>query len=140
MVDLPRRIAAERENVEKTLADLAEALARQEKQTVELAAIGAFLHNFYSGIENILKQISRDRGTVIPDGPSWHKDLLDAAATAGIVSQSVADDLYEYLAFRHFFVHAYTFMLNEEDLLPLANNAPQVWCRFIDAVETGNPE
>ena len=140
MVDLPRRIVAERENIERTLADLAQALARKEKQTVELAAIGAFLHNFCSGIENILKQIATDQGTSIPDGPNWHKDLLDASVTAGIVSQSVADELYEYLAFRHFFVHAYTFMLKEEDLFPLANNALPVWSRFIDAVGLGSPE
>ena len=134
MVDLPLRLAAEKEHVETTLTDLAEALARKEKQTVELAAIGAFLHNFYSGVENILKQIVKDKGTAVPDGPTWHKDLLETSVTIGVVPRSLADDLYEYIAFRHFFVHAYAFMLKEEHLLPLATHAEDVWSQFVEAI------
>jgi len=57
MVDLPGKIAAEIENVEKALENLKEATDRKIKSTVELAAMATFLHNIYNGIENILKQI-----------------------------------------------------------------------------------
>jgi hypothetical protein len=43
MVDLTRRIAAEKENVERTLRNLRETLARPERSAVELAAIATFL-------------------------------------------------------------------------------------------------
>jgi hypothetical protein len=57
MANLSKQILAEKENVEKALTNLKEAMAREEKSVVELAAIGTFLHNIYNGIENILKQI-----------------------------------------------------------------------------------
>ena len=48
MDDLVRRIAAERENVERTLVYLDEALAREPLGRIELAAIAAFLQNVYN--------------------------------------------------------------------------------------------
>ena len=56
MGSLPKQIAAEAENVETALQNLAETMERQVKTVVELAAMGTFLHNVYNGIENILKQ------------------------------------------------------------------------------------
>ena len=57
MVDLARRIAAEKEKVERALDNLKNVMDRGEKTVVELAAIATFIHNIYSGIENILKQV-----------------------------------------------------------------------------------
>lgn len=54
MVDITRQVAAEKENVEKALGNLRDAMGRREKSVVELAAIATFLHNIYNGIENIL--------------------------------------------------------------------------------------
>jgi hypothetical protein len=45
MDKLAQEIAAEKEHIEKTLSALSEALNRPEKTIIELAAIGAFLHN-----------------------------------------------------------------------------------------------
>lgn len=61
MDDLSKRILAEKENVEKALANLDKALKRKKKSVIELAAIGTFLHNVYNGIENILKQILKEK-------------------------------------------------------------------------------
>lgn len=44
MVDLRRRVLAESENIENTLSELREAMARPERTTVELAAIATFVH------------------------------------------------------------------------------------------------
>ena len=134
MVDLSRRLAAEKENVDKALANLDDALTREEQSAVELAAIGTFLHNMYSGIENMLKQIVKDRGKEIPTSDTWHKDLLELATSEAIVSERLADLLYEYLTFRHFFVHAYGFMLKEDHVSPLATNASNVWKQFLSEI------
>ena len=64
MVDLATRIAAEKENVERALSDLKDAMARKEKSTIELAAAATFLHNIYSGMEHILKQVLKATGTL----------------------------------------------------------------------------
>ncbi len=135
MVDLTRKIAAEKENVEKALGNLKDAMGRKKRSTVELAAIATFLHNIYNGIENILKQVLKAKGTEIPKSETSHKDLLDISVSNGIIPEKLSDQLYEYLTFRHFFVHAYGFMLEEIHLEDLANNIPDVWLQFLSAIQ-----
>ena len=134
MVDLTKKIAAEKENVERVLDNLREALGRTERSAVELAAIATFIHNIYNGMENILKQVLRARGVAIPKSETSHKDLLNLASYNEIVSTELCDQLYEYLTFRHFFVHAYGFMLEEKHLAHLARDIPEVWSQFMAAI------
>ncbi len=140
MVDLTRKIAAEKENVEKALDNLKDAMGRKERSTVELAAIATFLHNIYNGIENILKQVLKAKGTEIPKSETSHKDLLDLSVSNGIIPEKLSDQLYEYLTFRHFFVHAYGFMLEETHLEDLANNIPDVWLQFLSAIQSNTSD
>jgi len=131
MDDLSKRILAEKENVEKALANLDKALKRKKKSVIELAAIGTFLHNIYNGIENILNQILKEKNIKVSKSESWHKDLLNLSVTNKIISLTLSDELYEYLTFRHFFVHAYRFMLVEDQLKDLAENISRIWSEFV---------
>ena len=70
----------------------------------------------------------------VPRGENWHKELLNISVLNGIISEELSDELYEYLTFRHFFVHAYGFMLEEAPLDSLVNNIPRVWEKFISQV------
>ncbi len=135
MDELNKKILAEKENIEIALGNLKYTMARNEKTVIELAAIGTFLHNIYNGIENILKQILKAKGVDIPESATWHKELLNLSASKGIISDKLSDQLYEYLTFRHFFVHAYGFMLDEAHLEGLANNIPEIWLRFTEEIE-----
>ncbi len=135
MDELHKRILAEKENVEIALGNLKDAMARNEKTVIELAAIATFLHNIYNGIENILKQILKSKGIEIPESSTWHKELLNLSASHGIISEKLSDQLYEYLTFRHFFVHAYGFMLDEAHLEALANNIPWILLQFMKEIE-----
>ena len=134
MVDITRQVAAEKENVEKALGNHRDAMGRREKSVVELAAIATFIHNIYNGIENILKQVLRAKGTEIQKSDTWHKDVLNLSVSLGIIPEKLSDDLYEYLTFRHFFVHAYGFMLEEAHLENLANNITNVWLQFLSVI------
>lgn len=135
MDNLSRQLLAEKENVDMAMSNLKEALSREEKTVIELAAIGTFLHNIYSGIENILKQILKSKGIAVTKSDMWHKELLNVSVSHGILSEQLADSLYEYLSFRHFFVHAYGFMLDEDQLKDLAINISEVWLRFLSETE-----
>lgn len=57
MEELSREIEAEKEHILATPKALKEAMERMERTIVELAAIAAFIHNVYHGMENLLKGI-----------------------------------------------------------------------------------
>jgi uncharacterized protein YutE (UPF0331/DUF86 family) len=135
MGELPEQILAEKENIDIALHNLKLAVAREEKTVIELAAIATFLHNIYNGIENILKQLLLAKDIKVPKSGTWHKDLLNRSLSAGIISEKLSSKLYKYLTFRHFFVHAYGFMLDEKELEGLSNDVPEIRQQFLSEIE-----
>ena len=136
MDSMPRQILAEIANVEEAIRNLEAAMTRRERTVVELAAIGVFLHNIYNGIENILKQTLKMKGIQIPRTENWHKELINLSVSNKVITESLSDELYEYLTFRHFFVHAYGFMLEESPLEILADNITGLWVRFLSEIDS----
>ena len=129
MPDFRLRIEAEYEAIEQTIAALP-GKPLPELSELELAGVAALLHNFYNGLENVLKQALRSKGVSIPSGPSWHRDLLLAAGQEKVLSQDLVQALSRYLAFRHFFSHAYALDLYPDRMVPLVNDAADIFDRF----------
>ena len=76
MANLSDRVNAELENIQQVL-DKSPPIDKLNKLSVlELAGVATLLHNFYNGIENVIKQIAQDKKLIIPAGQSWHRDLL----------------------------------------------------------------
>jgi len=55
MASAREKIEAEFENIECLLADLPKTDSLARLSTLELAGAGALIHNFYNGVENVLK-------------------------------------------------------------------------------------
>ena len=134
MPDYRLRIEAEYEAIENSISALP-SLPLSTLSTLELAGVGALLHNFYNGIENILKQVFQSQGFPIPQGDSWHRDLLLSACDRGILSVGLVEDLKPYLAFRHFFSHGYALNLSPERIQPLVSDAKSVFERFRSEID-----
>ena len=81
----------------------------------------------YNGIENVMKQLLFAHGMEMPSGESWHRDLLLRVASEGLVTESTVEELKRYLAFRHFFSHAYALDLDPDRLEPLVADAHRVF-------------
>jgi hypothetical protein len=129
MPDYRLRIEAEFEAVERTLAALPEK-PLSELTELELAGVAALLHNFYNGLENIMKQVCMAKKLAIPSGASWHRDLLLTVGRANILPPAVVGELGRFLAFLHFFSHAYALDLYPERMEPLVQQAAGVFGRF----------
>ncbi|MCK4642452.1 hypothetical protein KAU32_02320 [bacterium] len=136
MVSLREKVSVEMENISLVLEELEKVKDKPNKTPVELAGMGAFLHNIYNGIENILKQILNSQSIQISDSDSWHRDLLLQATDEGIITDIIKKELAKYLAFRHFFIHAYEFLLDEKKLRLLVDNAFNVYLSFKTEIDS----
>ena len=123
---------AEFENIDAVIGELFSVVktSRAKYSTADLAAIATFIHNFYNGIENILKRITIYEKIEIKDSPTWHKDLLLVSTDKGVIAEDLYHTLSDYLSFRHFFVHAYSFNLRWEELEPLVNGLKAMHKKF----------
>ena len=84
------------------------------------------------GIENIFEIIAKNVDNSIPTGNKSHQELLHQMASEnGKRNEIISEDLYfklrEYVTFRHFYRHAYSFQLNWNKMKPLVENIFNVW-------------
>lgn len=116
---------------------LISATEKKEPSKFEISALAAFLHSFYTGIENIFGRIYVEvHGTKVT-GEAWHKNLLQAMVeknevTSPQISQDLCDSLSEYLTFRHVFRQAYTFDIRWDKMKPLIFRSKAVFKQLSD--------
>jgi hypothetical protein len=134
MADCKSKVLAEFEAIENIIAELP-AMSCSELSTLELAGTAALIHNFYNGIENVLKQLNNKRGYDLPSGQAWHQELLLQAVEHNLISSNVFAELKQYLAFRHFFSHAYALELYPNKIEHLAKDINKVFDMFRKEVE-----
>ncbi len=119
MGKLPEEVEFEIDRIQDLLKSLNSTRDASALNALELAGLAAIIHGFYNGVENIIKHMSRNRNLALPLGDTWHRDLLDLSVNEKLISSKLAADLREFLAFRHFFRHSYSFELNPEKIQPL---------------------
>ncbi|MFH1370844.1 MAG: hypothetical protein ABII09_06115 [Planctomycetota bacterium] len=140
MADAKEKVEAELENIERVLADLPSPDSIKQLSSLELAGVAALIHNFYNGVENVFKQLVISKGLSIPQGPSWHIDLIGICVANRIISQTTSDMLKEYLSFWHFFSHAYSFDVDEERIAPLLERIKDVHKNLVRDISKALPK
>lgn len=103
-----------------------------EPDLIELTAAASVLHSFYNGIENLFITIAKRIDGRIPQSQQWHRDLLKQMSEPTenrmiVISEETLKKLLEYMGFRHFFRHAYSFMLNWSEMKDLFLHIDEVW-------------
>lgn len=97
-------------------ASLDAARRSNDDRYVDAAALN--LHAFYAGIERLFEHVARQVDDALPEGPSWHAELLAqmAAPVADVRPPVISNDLHalldRYRGFRHVVRNAYTYNLD----------------------------
>jgi hypothetical protein len=119
--ELREEIAIELEAMDATVNELLALqadVAGREPTIREKTAAAAFLAQFYSGVENILKRISSYHDVALPTGETWHVTLFKRfcsppyATLPVLFDESLAANLAPYRRFRHVAFHSYGFQLS----------------------------
>ena len=134
MDELREKIEIDINNLDRVFEELPNHSILSQLSTLELAGVATLLHIFYNGIENIIKRILIDKGASIPRGDAWHKELLNLAVDEKLFSLELKAQLGEFLAFRHFFSHAYALDLYAERMEPLVKAAPELFNSFKEEI------
>ena len=111
---------------------LLEITRTKEPDLVELSALATVLHSFYNGIENIFSIIAKQVDRRFPDGMKWHRDLLIQMSESignrkAVIGADQYQTLLEYLSFRHFFRHSYSYHLDWPQMKSLVNEIDATW-------------
>lgn len=133
--ELREDVLDEEKAIEDAIMRLLEVRSKFDPQVKDYSiepAMGTYLMNFYNGVENILKHISKEYYQTMPKGESWHKELLVLSANPpkgkiGLFNQQILERLYPYRNFRHRFVSGYGFQLRGEKMLELVDNIQVLW-------------
>ena len=103
-----------------------------EPDIIETTALASVLHSFYNGIEKIFEIIGKKIDKSTPQSKQWHRDLLiqmskDVPERHAVISDKMLIILSEYIAFRHFYRHSYSFFISWDELQKLVKPVFDVW-------------
>jgi len=113
-------------------ADLLQRVQERDPDTVEIAAVATVLHSFYNGVENIFFTVAKGIDESVPSGGQSHRDLILQVShktnqREQVISKQTAQRLSEYLGFRHFYRHSYSFLIDWQELKKLVVPLEEVW-------------
>ena len=127
-------IERELQNLKRLTLELDTILATTSENTViKVRAAGSVIHDFYTGVEKIFRQIATRVDQDLPAGDDWHVQLLQRMSVPleeirpQVIDNPLERNLEEYLRFRHLFRNIYGFELKWERCQPLAERLPETF-------------
>ena len=112
--------------------DLLDECKRVTPDLYKITAVSSVLHSFYNGVEKLFIFIAKNIDKNEPEGSRWHSDLLIQMCKSNdsrenVITSTIKNELMDYMAFRHFFRHTYSFFLRWSEMEPLVDNLLIVW-------------
>jgi hypothetical protein len=112
----------------------------RDPDLVERSALATVLHSFYNGIENIFSIVAKQVDGRLPDGSKWHRDLLIQMSEQNNTRQAIIDSeqynvLLQYLSFRHYFRHSYSYRLDWTQMRSLVIEIEVTWRGVKDSIQ-----
>jgi len=119
--DLREELGIELELIGDTVRELSSLrtdVGMREPTIREKTAAAAFMAQFYGGVENILKRVSRFHAVPLPTGDTWHIDLFKRFCAPSydplpaLFDERLAATMSTFRKFRHVVYHGYGFQLD----------------------------
>ncbi len=119
--ELKEELSIELESMDivvKELLSLIKDISDREPTLREKTAAAGFLAQFYNGLENILKRISRFYEVPLPVGDTWHIELFRRFCSPPylplplLLDDDLASALAPFRKFRHVVHHGYGFQID----------------------------
>jgi hypothetical protein len=104
--------------VVRELLSLIKDITGREPTIREKTAAAGFLAQFYNGLENILKRISRFYDVPLPVGDTWHIELFRRFCSPPslplplLFDETLASTIAPFRKFRHVVYHGYGFQID----------------------------
>jgi len=143
--EIAERIRGESADIEVSLRkaekswDLAKKAGSNEDAYLDSVALN--MHAFYSGLERLFELIARHVDGSLPQGVSWHRDLLYQMADdaldvrPAVISEDIARELDQYRRFRHLVRNVYTMSLEAEKISGLVECLAEIWPKLFAELE-----
>ena len=107
---------------------------------VETTACASVLHSFYNGLEKVFQLINKRVDTQPLAADRWHQALLEQMMVAtparpALLSAETGAMLKDYVAFRHFYRHSYSMLIEWKLISTLVIPLPTVWSQVRTELE-----
>lgn len=124
-------VKQELDNIGELRDELNDTLKREDVVS-KRRVIGSILHDFYNCCERIFKKIAVELNGGMGRSDMWHRELLCKMTTSidgvrpRVITDELAAELDDFLAFRHVFRNIYGFELKGERIIRLAKKFDKV--------------
>ncbi len=115
---------------------LSKHITGREVTNWEKTAASAYMAQFYTGVENILKRINKFYNLPLSNTEAWHIDLFNRFCSPSekplpvLFDDSLKADLTGFRKFRHVVHHGYGFQIEWERLIIGIEKIEDVFLRF----------
>lgn len=139
LVGIIAEINKELQNLQELRKELDQ--IKSEEGIIFKRSKGSIFHDFYNGCERIFKKIAIELNSGYEDSEKWHKSLLYRMTIPmegirpRVISDELAADLDEFLAFRHLFRNIYGFELKGDRIDYLADKFDRIVETFRKEIE-----
>ena len=124
------------ETTVREVVALSKNISGRDVSNWEKTAASAYMAQFYTGIENILKRISKFYNMPLSKTDTWHIDLFSRFCSPSekplpaLFDESLKTDLTGFRKFRHVVHHGYGFSLDWERLIVGIEKMEDIFQRF----------
>ena len=138
--ELANRIRSEIPDLDRIVQKIQQAWSHarraSEEQDFYVDSVALNLHSFYTGLERLFEMIARRVDLILPNGETWHRDLLKqvtqdlAGVRPAVIGSESALVLDKYRRFRHLVHNVYAVNLVPDKMAELISDLPGMWDRL----------